>query len=54
MISSRVTGTVAAEDTGGIKIDQVSGQACRTLDESRKAGKLLAELGRLPSVFIRV
>ena len=48
MISSQVTGTIAGEDTGGIKIDQVSGQAGRmleTLDGLRKAGKLLGELG---------
>ena len=51
-ISSRATGTLAGQDTGGIKTDQVSGRAgpaLVTLDGPHLVSKLLGEPGRLPS-----
>ena len=50
MMSSQAKGILAGVDTGGIKIDQMSGRASSmlaTLDGSHQVSKLLGEPGRL-------
>ena len=52
VIWSQATGILAGEDTGGSKIDHMSGRAdsmLATLDGSHQVGKLLGEPVRLPS-----